>query len=128
MPDWIVTTVNTSALAGGCLFAMWGIVSIARFLGPRLSRFFEAHVSLIESLKTNLQALTSLSDRQSVQLEEHGDRLVILENRTEKIDEIHETVQEIKHKVEGTGRGRPSQFAGERPPSTDPKTLEKRQP
>lgn len=120
MPDWIVTAVNTSALAGGCLFAMWGIVSIARFLGPKLSLFFEAHVSLIESLKTNLQALTSLSDRQSVTLDEHGERLIVLESRTEKIDEIHETVQEIRQKVQGRDRRR-----GESPP---PEPRERNQP
>lgn len=128
MPDWIVTAVNTSALAGGCLFAMWGIVSIAQFLGPRLSRFFEAHVSLIESLKTNLQALTSLSDRQSVILDEHGERLIVLENRTEKINEIHETVQEIKHQVQGTERGRKAPATGVWPPPTELEARERKQP
>jgi len=117
MPDWIVTTVNTSALAGGCLFGMWATVAIARFLGPRLSRFFEAHVALIDSLRTNLQALTSLSERGVDMLDEHGERLDDLEQQGRTLDDIHKVVQEIHQSVH-QGRHREREHW---PPSTAPK-------
>jgi hypothetical protein len=98
LPDWIMTALNTSFAGGFGGFVLWGFVRMSRFLGPKITTFFETHVSLIESLKTNQQSQTSLMERQTAMLDDHGRKLDshgnVLGFHSERLERIERAVSQ----------------------------------
>jgi hypothetical protein len=99
MPDWLIQSVNTSALIGVCLFGMWGTIQICSFLAPQIRQFFDSHADLTENLKTHNQTQSECLQRQTAMMHNIGQTLDghgnILNIHRDQLDELGERVEEI---------------------------------
>ena len=113
MPEWISpATVNTFFLACFFCVVIWGGAKLARFFAPlvrdqfeRRSKAHDAQAKLADSLTTTTTQQTSLMERQTAMLSNHGDQLAEVKTDVKHLkDEFgqHTTkLEEIRLKIVG---------------------------